>query len=412
MSAALVATAMCVAGSLSAQTLFTPSGTVSNGSGGVGVGANPAFAPLDVVGSNILLRPSNSFNPSGKFIGIGESGGVVGPINGCDLYGFRAQRNINQSFINMGIRRISIPGGPQAFIDDLPTISWGGDVSFFPGGTPFRKSLDFLYDNSGTSCGTTVARMSSPSLTYQLTVFGSALASGGVFVNSDARYKQNIQPISNAMGLLTQIQGTTYTMNLEAFPERNFSEGTQYGFIAQDLQQVVPEVVQEDEDGYLAVNYSAVLPLMVEGIKEQQTVIETQQAQLEEQQTVLQQQDALIRQLQEDVRALQTAMQVERKDAPGTSTSTSQEEGAQLFQNRPNPFMESTEIFFYLPNDVAQASLVIYSLEGKEMLTFNGLDRGYGNVLVEAGQLEAGNYVYRLIADGEVIDSKKMLLSK
>ncbi|MGD1847922.1 MAG: tail fiber domain-containing protein [Salibacteraceae bacterium] len=432
-SVAFAATAMLWAGTTSAQTLFTPTGTVSNGSGGIGVNANPAFAPLDVVGNNILLRPSNFFNPNGKFIGIGESGGIPGPINGCDIYGFRAQRNLNQSFINMGIRRIGTPGGLQPVVDDYPTISWGGDVPF-SSGKIFRKNLDFLYDNSSTSCGFISVRMSSPSLAYQLTVFGDARATG-MFIDSDARFKQNIQPIGNALSLISQLQGTTYTMNQEAFPERNFNEGNQYGFIAQDLQKVMPEAVLEDEDGYLAVNYIAVVPLMVEGMKEQQVRLEAaetenielneqvkdQQVRLEaaeleneelnnqvqEQQAVLEQQDLLIRQIMQDLEAIKNGTEPASK---GNSASTG--ETSQLFQNRPNPFRESTEIHFYLPTDVEQATLVIYSLDGKELMSFNNLDRGYGNVLVAGNELQPGNYVYRLVADNEVVDSKTLVLSK
>ena len=446
---AAVATAVVVswAGSVSAQTLFTPSGTVSTGAlgtQGIGIGADPALAPLDVVGNNILLRSTDPFNPTRKFIGIGESGGVTGPINGCDIYGFRAQQD-TRAFINMGSRRQSVPGGVQFIGDGAPTISWGSQFSLGTiGGIPFtiRKNLDFLFDNSDSDCGDIVARMSAPANSFQFTVFGDALASGGMFMNSDARYKQNIQPIGDAMGLISQLQGTTYTMNLEAFPEMHFKEGTQYGLIAQEVQAVIPELVQANEDGYLAVNYTAMVPLLVEGLKEQQEVVATQKEaldaanitieeqnqailaqnedleaaklaneelnnQVQEQQAVLEQQDQLIRQIMEDLEAIKNGT------APAANgTSAAAGETSQLFQNRPNPFRESTEIHFYLPTDVEQATLVVYSLDGKELMSFNNLDRGYGNVLVEAGQLMPGNYVYRLIADNEVVDSKTLVLSK
>ncbi|MGD1845518.1 MAG: tail fiber domain-containing protein [Salibacteraceae bacterium] len=425
----------------SAQTLFLPGGAAL-GSGGIGVDANPAFAPFDVVGNNMLLRPSNTFNPNGKFIGIGESGGIVGPINGCDIYGFRAQRN-QSSFINVGIRKFSFtpvnPGDPipVPLIDNFPTISWGSTATLpiFPNPTQIPKSLEFRFDNSNTSCGELIATMSGLSSTYQFTIRGSGLASGGMWVNSDARYKQNIQTIGNAMDLIGQLRGTTYTMDRENFPDRNFNEGLQYGFIAQELQEVMPTMVKEDQDGYLAVNYDAMVPVLVEGMKEQQDQLEVQKAtideqnavienqnadlnaaklaneeltnQVQEQQAVLEQQDLAIRQLQQDMMALQNNLQPVKN---GTSASSG--ETSQLFQNRPNPFRESTEIHFYLPTDVEQATLVVYSLDGKELMSFNNLDRGYGNVLVEAGQLMPGNYVYRLIADNEVVDSKTLVLSK
>ncbi len=433
--------------SAQAQTLFTPSGTVSTGAGGsagVGIDANPAFAPLDIVGNNILLRPTNTFSPNGKFIGIGESGGVVGPINGCDIYGFRAQRSLS-AFVNIGVGRFPqiSPIFPPPPPNDVPIISWGSEV---PPTSPFvrrrARNLEFRWDNSNTSCGNLVARMSGVGL-YRFTVFGSALASGGNWVNSDARFKQNIQPIGNAMDLISQLEGTTYSMKVAEFPERNFNEGTQYGFIAQNLQEVMPEVVMADEEGYLAVNYDAVVPLLVEGMKEQQdqlvaqkVTIEEQNADLEnaqqvnaEQQvrletaeikneeltnqvdelvSVVEQQDAAIRQLQEEMMAMKNSLQA----SGATKTTSASDEQVQLFQNRPNPFRESTEIHFYLPSTVEQATLVVFNLEGKEIARFGNLDRGYGNVVLEAGALQPGNYVYRLIADNEVVDSKTLVLSK
>lgn len=423
-----------------AQTLFLPAGAAV-GAGGIGVGANPALAPLDVIGSNILLRPSNVYNPNGKFIGIGESGGVVGPINNCDIYGFRAQRN-QRSFINVGIRKFSAvvnPGDPIPipFIDNFPIISWGSTatIPIFPNPTTVPKSLEFRYDNTNGGCGDLIATMSALSATYQFNLRGSGLASGGLWVNSDARFKQEIKPIGNALELISKLQGTTYLMDRDNFPDRNFNEGLQYGFIAQELQEVMPTVVKADEDGYLAVNYDAVVPVLVEGVKLQQEQLEAQEEtmaaqselietqstelasakvdneelknQVSEQQVVLEQQDLAIRQLQEDMMALKNSME---PAANGTSATSG--ESSQLFQNRPNPFRESTEINYYLPKTVEQATLVVYTLDGKEIMSYSNLGRGYSKVVVEGGQLQPGNYVYRLIADNEIVASKTLVLSK
>ena len=390
--------------------IWTTGGAVNNSfSLFTGINNPTPFAPLDVVGTNILLRPSSTFNPNGKFCGIGESGGVVGPVNGCDIYGFRAQVN-ESSFINMGLRKIK-----TFTYDNVPTISWGSfdnvDMTSYP------KPLDFLY-NLGVSngCGSLIARMSG--IGYAFTVYGSALASGGSWVNSDARFKTDIQPIGSALDLIGQLEGTTYLMNRDAFPERRFNEGLQYGFIAQDLQKVMPTAVMEDEEGYLGVNYDAVIPILVEGVKELETRMEGELEEakatntslnqiIEEQQAVMAQQDLAIRQLQEEMRALR--QEVKGEAVQGVEVP---KETGQLFQNRPNPFRESTTINYYLPNDVAQATLVVFNSNGVEVMSFNRLDRGYGNVVIEGGSLESGTYIYRLMADGKVIGSQSMILSK
>ena len=134
-------------------------------------------------------------------------------------------------------------------------------------------------------------------------------------------------------------------------------------------------------------------------------------AQLEEQQVTLEQQDLAIRQLQMEL--------LELRNEIGKSSTTSampepvsSGETSALFQNRPNPAINSTQINFYLPNKVEQASLVIFNLEGREVMRFDNLNRGYSNVMVEAGELEAGNYVYRLIADNTIVGSKTLVMAK
>ena len=129
---------------------------------------------------------------------------------------------------------------------------------------------------------------------------------------------------------------------------------------------------------------------------------------MDELESVVEQQDAAIRQLQEEMMAMKNSLQA----SGATKTTSASDEQVQLFQNRPNPFRESTEIHFYLPSTVEQATLVVFNLEGKEIARFGNLDRGYGNVVLEAGALQPGNYVYRLIADNEVVDSKTLVLSK
>ena len=432
LSFALLCAAGLGIGTTNAQ-LSSPGGIVNPSTTGlVGVGTNSPNAPLEVAGNNILLRPTSGFNPNGKFIGIGESGGFVGPVNGCNLYGFRAQKS-RQAFINVGIQQIVNPvigGDPQPIplVDDLPTISWGSDatgggIDPFPAG--ISRGLFFRYDNTNTNCGSLVAQMRGTG-TYRFIVYGSALASGGSWVNSDARFKQNIEPIRDAMDVITQLEGTTYTMDRDNFPDRNFNAGTQYGFIAQDLQKVMPTLVMEDDEGFLGVNYDAVVPVLVEGMKAQQSQLEAQTAELEiannlneelnnrveEQEVVLQQQDAAIRQLQAQMQAVLNGETSKLEGAAIENNVEVAEEKSALFQNRPNPALTETQISFYLPTTVKQASLVIYNADGREMKRYDNLSRGYANVLLQAGDLPAGNYLYRLVADNEIVGSKTLVLAK
>ena len=62
------------------------------------------------------------------------------------------------------------------------------------------------------------------------------------------------------------------------FPDHGFKEGKQVGFLAQNVQEVLPELVSEGSDGYLGVDYSRLTPVLVEARKEQQARIDQLEA--------------------------------------------------------------------------------------------------------------------------------------
>ena len=98
---------------------------------------------------------------------------------------------------------------------------------------------------------------------------------------SDLRYKKDIQPISDALALTLGLEGIKHNWNYEDYPEKNFNEGYTLGFVAQDVNKILPELVSIDKEGYYSVAYSKMVPLLVESIKEQQNIIEQQREQLE-----------------------------------------------------------------------------------------------------------------------------------
>ena len=113
---------------------------------------------------------------------------------------------------------------------------------------------------------------------YKLDVNGDINATGQVRVNgialtSDASFKQNISTIPNALSNLLQLRGTNYFFNTAVFPERNFSTDKQMGVIAQEVENIFPELVSTDKEGYKSVNYIGLIPLMIESIKTQQQQI-------------------------------------------------------------------------------------------------------------------------------------------
>jgi hypothetical protein len=121
-----------------------------------------------------------------------------------------------------------------------------------------------------TSSGVQFATLgigTTPDATYELKVEGDIAASGDIvaYNTSDKRLKNNIEPIVNALDKLNQLGGYTFEWNEELQKARS---GKDLGVIAQEVQSVFPEVVIERENGYLAVDYEKLVPVLIEAIKE------------------------------------------------------------------------------------------------------------------------------------------------
>jgi hypothetical protein len=92
------------------------------------------------------------------------------------------------------------------------------------------------------------------------------------FSSSDIRFKENITPIENALDKISKISGNTYDWKAENKVEHGY-EGNDVGVIAQEIEAVLPQLVQTRESGFKAVKYDKLVALLIEGIKEQQTQI-------------------------------------------------------------------------------------------------------------------------------------------
>jgi len=92
------------------------------------------------------------------------------------------------------------------------------------------------------------------------------------FSTSDIRLKENIKPIENALDKISKISGNTYDWKAELKDVHGY-EGNDVGVIAQEVEAVLPQLVQDRDNGYKAVKYDKLVALLIEGIKEQQTQI-------------------------------------------------------------------------------------------------------------------------------------------
>jgi hypothetical protein len=108
---------------------------------------------------------------------------------------------------------------------------------------------------------------------YALYVSGNAYATG-TWTSSDMRFKKNITTITDPLERLLKIRGTEFEFRSNEFADFAFAQGTQLGFIAQELENVFPELVSTESDGYKSVNYNGMIPVLLEAVKEQHKIID------------------------------------------------------------------------------------------------------------------------------------------
>ena len=116
-------------------------------------------------------------------------------------------------------------------------------------------AVNLYYDNTNRLQTTTTG----VAISGELTVTGDITA----FYTSDQRLKNNITPIPNALGKVLSISGNTFDWN-----EKSEKEGNDVGVVAQEIMEVLPEAVTTRDNGYLAVRYEKLVPLLIEAIKE------------------------------------------------------------------------------------------------------------------------------------------------
>ena len=163
-------------------------------------------------------------------------------------------------------------------------------------------------------------------------------------------------------------------------------EKTHYGLDAEVLKEIYPDLVYESQEGDLCINYTEMIPLLVQSVSE----LRAQVVSLQGTQTY-------------NVRARngnETGIGGNALDVPA------------LEQNDPNPFTQTTVVRYTLPESVKSAFLYIYDLNGTKIDQKTLQDRGKSSVTLEAGSLAPGMYLYALVADGKVIDTKRMIITK
>ncbi|MDR6923672.1 MULTISPECIES: tail fiber domain-containing protein [Chryseobacterium] len=118
-----------------------------------------------------------------------------------------------------------------------------------------------------------------PSASAKLDVAGTVKASA-IDYNSDERLKQNITPIQSSNELLSKLRPVSYFWN-EKGKKKGGNAQLQYGLIAQEVEKVLPNIVNTDNEGYKSVNYNELIPLLLQTVQEQDKKIDELQREIQ-----------------------------------------------------------------------------------------------------------------------------------
>lgn len=257
-------------------------------------------------------------------------------------------------------------------------------------------------------------------------VFASGnLAYTGTFSNvSDRKFKKNIAPFT-ALEKVVKLQPRTFDMKREEFKRMNLADGRQFGFIAQELQEVFPELVHqqmnvttfEEEPGklnteeidYLGVDYLSMVPILTQAIKEQQELLEDKEERIDRLERDYEQMRRENRAMESRLDELaQIVRQMQQNQSGQVNTQIETLNGARLEQNQPNPFQGSTTVPYFIPETVQRAELRFTDAAGRVLQSIVVSGRGQGQTILKTDQLSQGIYFYSLVLDGELVDTKKM----
>jgi hypothetical protein len=222
-----------------------------------------------------------------------------------------------------------------------------------------------------------------------------------------------VKEFKNSLELLRKLQPKTYMYKIEEFKNSmNLPQGIQVGIMAQDLQKVLPNLVKEkiapayidpetnkkmgEDTKFLGVDYVGLIPVLVQAVKELDAKLETTQKE-----------NADLKQQLNDICSYGCAS---FKSETSNPIINSDKEN-RLMQNAPNPFSTQTTISYIL-NTGNTAFLNITSLDGKVVKHIDLTGKGKASVMINANELTSGTYTYSLYVDGNVMDTKLMVITK
>ena len=273
-----------------------------------------------------------------------------------------------------------------------------------------RKTLGFGFNGQDLS-----------RITFSVKSDGTIYSANSQLTLSDETHKQNIATVSGVLASLREVNPVSYTLNIggnedleqtttrmttstSVLSDNNEitpavqalidaeSNRPKYGFVAQDIAQIFPNVVYTLPSGEKAIAYQELIPVLVSAIQELDAA-----------------NDSLIARIEK----LENDSDIPRNQAPAALQEAVISGDVALLQNTPNPFDNSTVIAYRLPEGTATAMIIICDMTGKLLQSYPlPIQKNDGSISVQAGSFAPGIYLYSLLVDGVQVDTRQMIINK
>ncbi len=303
-----------------------------------------------------------------------------------------------------GMRGVDINQSGSTFASTGINIRMNNSASYYSGIDAFVSKQGSSSSTFGYTYGVRGAISSaSPVSSFGAAIYGSTTKNSnwyagyfdgpvvvnGSFTSSDKKLKEQIETEENVLEKIMELDAVTY--KFKANDQLNLPEALQHGFLAQNIEEVFPELVTTikkpiidkenkvtGEYEYKAVNYIGLISVLTSSIQE----------------------------LNEKVATLEN-----EKRENASKKGTLEELGEATFsmeQNVPNPFNSRATIRYTLPEN-AKANITIFDMTGKYIREYD-LSNAKGQLVISSDEIGKGMFLYSLISGGEIIMTKKMIV--
>lgn len=344
----------------------------------------------------------------GRFALTSNTNGFCNVATGKDALKDNTSGNTNIAYGCEALFRNKTGDGNTAIGHEALRLSQSGDFNTALGYRAFEGGSGFT---NSTAIGAFANILGSNSIILGNSAVSVIQGNVNFSTFSDRRLKQNIQDNIPGLSFINRLRPVSYQMNVDAMMKDYEGTTNQFywqkvaeekgkirytGFVAQEVAVAAKKVdfdfsgvlAPRTEEDHYALRYAEFVVPLVKAVQE---LSEENEKKAEQ-----------IRELEARLAKIETLL----KDRSNVEINA-----AQLEQNTPNPFTESTQIRYFLPENTTNASLQIVDMNGRIKKTILLEHRGFGQLNLQARSLHAGMHTYRLIVDGKIAVTRQMLIT-